>query len=493
MRNSSGFILSLMLCITFPQYLSSDSKDIVVMEGDTPYSQQVWFSSGSGVGLQENYIKEYWDQGYRISSLAYGSSGWTVVMSSDSGYTLQTYYYTENWPADWVDEKLSEGYRLTSFAYGNNMWTVVMSQGTSITSQGWKTCSVTELKATIDDWWTDGYHISGVACIGSDKWLVCVSDNMPYDRQAWSVCNSSESAKDAIYEYWEQGYNLSLLVYGDNRYFIVVSKYDDAHDPIQWYIIDNTLSSDIIKEKWNENLRIACVGGGTDYYTYDNTGYASSQNNTFLPGDGEKIIMQRSDGYPAYIQLTPYYFRDNEGNMLYNCLHTGLRESMGAFSGYCYRHDYDEGGYHVLKKFFYTLSGGGVSLSPVDGQDLKVSVSDGSIVNSYGVVWNIPLDDEQASEIRKNFGKITQWAEYMTGGGHTVPSLPSGNNSGNDSTSGNRKSRCSYCNGTGVCQSCHGRGGYYDWYGYSNEKTWRQCPSCHGSGRCFNCYGSGYL
>ena len=500
MRRIFGFILIFISGMVLQQHIHADSKDIVVMEEDTPYSMQTMFSSGTGNGLQENYIRQYWDMGYRITSLAYGASGWFVVMSTASGYTGQSYNHVKDWPSLWIDEMWGKGYRLTDFAYGNGMWTVVMSQGTSIDSQKWETCRVGDLKEKTTGWWDMGYHISGVACTGPDSWLVSVSDNMPYSAQAWTVCDSIESAKETIYEYWEQGYNLSALVYGDNRYFILVSKHVSGTNPKQWYIIDNKTPLDQIKVQWDENLRITCAGGGTDYLdANDDTGYTAPRNNNFLPGFGEKIMLQMSDGYPSYIEIAPLYFRDETGQVLYYYSNTGMSSCRG-FSGFCYRHDYDEDGYHVLKYYYYSLSG--PLQNPVaklipsgnDDSTLRVSMSDGSITNSHGVVWSIPIDEEQAAEIRKASEKIARWLDNATSGGYIPPASSQGGDAGNgNGSSASRKSRCSFCNGTGVCRSCNGRGGYFDYYGYSSEKTWRQCPSCNGSGRCFNCYGKGHL
>ena len=414
MRSIFGFILIFISGMVLQQHIHADSKDIVVMEEDTPYSMQTMFSSGTGNGLQENYIRQYWDMGYRITSLAYGASGWFVVMSTASGYTGQSYNHVKDWPSLWIDEMWGKGYRLTDFAYGNGMWTVVMSQGTSIDSQKWETCRVGDLKEKTTGWWDMGYHISGVACTGPDSWLVSVSDNMPYDAN-------------------------------------------------------------------------------------DDTGYTAPRNNNFLPGFGEKIMLQMSDGYPSYIEIAPLYFRDETGQVLYYYSNTGMSSCRG-FSGFCYRHDYDEDGYHVLKYYYYSLSG--PLQNPVaklipsgnDDSTLRVSMSDGSITNSHGVVWSIPIDEEQAAEIRKASEKIARWLDNATSGGYIPPASSQGGDAGNgNGSSASRKSSCSFCNGTGVCRSCNGRGGYFDYYGYSSEKTWRQCPSCNGSGRCFNCYGKGHL
>ena len=46
---------------------------------------------------------------------------------------------------------------------------------------------------------------------------------------------------------------------------------------------------------------------------------------------------------------------------------------------------------------------------------------------------------------------------------------------------------CFICQGTGVCQVCHGTGGQY-WY----EMGIQPCGACFGNGRCRSCSGKGY-
>ena len=66
------------------------------------------------------------------------------------------------------------------------------------------------------------------------------------------------------------------------------------------------------------------------------------------------------------------------------------------------------------------------------------------------------------------------------------------NSSGNYSNS--TTTTCRICGGSGVCTSCHGKGGEWRDTGYytgSGNKSWIDCPSCNGSKRCFNCHGTG--
>ena len=66
---------------------------IAVMEQVTPIGMQTYFSSGSGNGLQKDKIKSYWNEDYYVSSAAYGSNGWFVVMSKGLKWTGQSYSY----------------------------------------------------------------------------------------------------------------------------------------------------------------------------------------------------------------------------------------------------------------------------------------------------------------------------------------------------------------------------------------------------------------
>lgn len=46
---------------------------------------------------------------------------------------------------------------------------------------------------------------------------------------------------------------------------------------------------------------------------------------------------------------------------------------------------------------------------------------------------------------------------------------------------------CFNCQGSGICQVCHGTGGQY-WYGIGIQP----CGACGGVGRCIGCHGKGY-
>ena len=56
-------------------------------------------------------------------------------MSSNSGYTRQTYHYASEWPSDWISENYQKGCYVTSITHGDDKWLIVMSEGTGYTDQ----------------------------------------------------------------------------------------------------------------------------------------------------------------------------------------------------------------------------------------------------------------------------------------------------------------------------------------------------------------------
>ena len=74
-----------------------------------------------------------------------------------------------------------------------------------------------------------------------------------------------------------------------------------------------------------------------------------------------------------------------------------------------------------------------------------------------------------------------------------------GASSGANSTSSGSSSaytKCTSCNGSGVCSGCHGKKGSWQRTGYyvgDGSKSWIDCGSCRGSGKCPICYGRGKL
>lgn len=115
----------------------AQDKTIILTETKQPYTSQTWFYSGVGNDLQGDVIKKNWDEGRRITSVAYTKNGWFVTMAKDTGIGAQTYHYSSDWPGDWIKKHWDENYHITSISCNYNKWMIVMSQGSGYTGQTW--------------------------------------------------------------------------------------------------------------------------------------------------------------------------------------------------------------------------------------------------------------------------------------------------------------------------------------------------------------------
>ena len=99
---------------------------MLVSESGLPYAEQSWFAYGSG-DIEQADIMNCWNQGKRIVTAAYTTEGWFVIMAKNTGYTMQTYLVTEQWPEQWIADKTREGYAITSLSRSDKQWLVVLS------------------------------------------------------------------------------------------------------------------------------------------------------------------------------------------------------------------------------------------------------------------------------------------------------------------------------------------------------------------------------
>jgi serine/threonine-protein kinase len=75
-----------------------------------------------------DFIQTKWDEGFRVTDLAYGNENWAMVMTQNSPYGRQAWKTSVAFPGDYIEEKWAEGFHVTSLAYGGGVWAVVLSQ-----------------------------------------------------------------------------------------------------------------------------------------------------------------------------------------------------------------------------------------------------------------------------------------------------------------------------------------------------------------------------
>lgn len=244
--------------------LSANNETLMLCEGGIPCTAQSWFYSGSNNALQEDKIKQGWDDGYRIMSAAYTYNGWFVTMGKGTGYTMQTYNYTTQEPAEWIQQKWSEGYYITSYAGSRTHWLVVMTQGTGYTQQcRLRGVTFADLKPDIDEAYSEGYRVTCATWSGWD-WVIVMSKNSGYAMQTCGIRDWLGTQNDIGSHWSNNDWTLCVLEYnGEGQYFYVLSQYADGHKSNgQNYKLAPANWNDYISERWKEGRYIRYIGGG---------------------------------------------------------------------------------------------------------------------------------------------------------------------------------------------------------------------------------------
>ncbi len=252
----AAFSLAISVC------LSAQNKTIIITESSLPYYSQSWFYSGAGNDLQTSQIKTYWDEGKRITSVAYTTKGWFVTMAQGTGITQQQYKRSESWPNEWISEEWKNDYYITSISRSNKEWLVVMSKGIDFKDQAWKRGSLSELIP----WWYDdkldnGYYITDMAFNGTD-WTLVVSKTSKFYSQGYFFANDDDVLSNIKSKVYDNGYNVHLLEYGDGEFFVVYGNYSKDDSRQQNYIINPSDVNSYISNRWDESHNISYLGGG---------------------------------------------------------------------------------------------------------------------------------------------------------------------------------------------------------------------------------------
>ena len=318
----AGLILAGSVC------LSAQNKTILITESHLPYKSQTWFYSGNGQDLDESKIKSYWDQGKRITSVAYTTNGWFVTMANSSGITMQTYKLSQIWPKDWIKEKWVQDYYITSIARSNKEWLVVMSKGTEFTDQYWSRNTWDNLSSWIREKREQGMSITEMAFDGT-YWTVVVSKTSKISTQGYLFADDSNVVSMIRSEVYDMGYNLHLMDYGDGQFVVVYGNYSENDDRKQSYSINPSDAGSFIQEKWDKSHDIAYIGGGfsetssqslasNTNSTTSNVSGSPSKNQIDLPA---KYLVSHNGMY-GQERIGTFYYLDDGGTSGHARIHT---------------------------------------------------------------------------------------------------------------------------------------------------------------------------
>ena len=242
-------------------HLVAERQAIIVTESDLPYSSQTCFSRSDNSEIRSE-IKKNWDEGRKITSVAYTQNSWFVVMSEGSGINSQSFNISAEWPSDWIKQNWDKNFYITALAYSGSAWFVVMSQDHRFSAQSYNCISVNDLKSWINSMWDTSYRITSTAYWVNNKWMVVMSKVNHIGAQSYHTF-SEDICKKVQNKSWDNSRNIQILNYGGGLYFLVTCEYRENNERDQQYTIRPTNLSQFINESFeNDRQFVAFVGGG---------------------------------------------------------------------------------------------------------------------------------------------------------------------------------------------------------------------------------------
>jgi len=198
-------------------------------------------------------IDQHWNENKEITSVTYAPNFWTVVMSTQTGYTIQSWYLNPTFPEKEIEAGWNAGKSITSAAYGDGSWCIVMSMTDNLSSQGYLLTSSFPTKY-IKEEWDKGKRIT-VLAYGAGQWLVVMTNDKNMNMQSYRSQN--DFPKDHIKEDWDKGYNISSLAYGNGLWVVVMSQETTSREQ-SWKTLE-TFPGDYIKSMYDDAYIISVL------------------------------------------------------------------------------------------------------------------------------------------------------------------------------------------------------------------------------------------
>ena len=208
-------------------------------------------------------IQTGWNNGWHVTSVTGASNGnWTVVMSSRSGYRSQSIGWDSSFPGDFVRESWNDGKRITEIAYTNSTWLVVTSQGSGLRNQryDWTSSPATKM----GEFRNAGHHITDLA-YGGGQWVVVGSSAASFGDQIYTSSGSFPAT--FISENWDDGYRITELAFGNGIWAVVMTEL--LSWPAQGY---TGWTDSAIEGAWNDGRQVLDIVYGDGSYKIVTTG-----------------------------------------------------------------------------------------------------------------------------------------------------------------------------------------------------------------------------
>lgn len=238
----------------------SESKTIIVGNGDLPYTNQIWYC-GEGDSLKLS-VDKYIRQNKYLTSVAYTHYGWLFSAANKTGYTRQVYQLTNTWPSDWIKTNWNRSYRITSLSCSLNEWMIIMSKGSNYQGQAY----VSKKSDEILSWWYSekepDYFVTDLS-FNNGKWLIVSSQTKKYTKQRYLWATINDVQQKIQEEIWDKNCNIQLMEYGGGQYLIFYGA-DSYGKHAQTYWRNTSDISSATNYLQEHTQQIMYIGGGYD-------------------------------------------------------------------------------------------------------------------------------------------------------------------------------------------------------------------------------------
>ena len=188
----------------------------VILSDNAALGRQIWHVGGDS---PKAFIESKWEEGFDVTSVAYGDGHWVVVLSTEADLGMQLWHFSPDSPLDYMQSKWKEGFDVTSLAYGNGGWGIILSDGSQWGQQTWKLAADSP-KSFIESKWEEGFDVTSLA-YGRGSWGVVMSSDSDLGTQTFY--RTPESPVPYLQDKWTQGLDVTSLAYGEGTWAFVMS------------------------------------------------------------------------------------------------------------------------------------------------------------------------------------------------------------------------------------------------------------------------------
>ena len=132
-----------------------------------------------------------------------------LPLSQGTVFTQQKYKLASPWPESWVKEQWNEGYRITELATIDDEWMVILSKDSGIRKQCWE-IHPTYPSDVVHRRWESGLRITCATSV-SDRLCIIMSRYSDYDSQHEVLRRSNAWPSDWVKEMWADNHFLTTI------------------------------------------------------------------------------------------------------------------------------------------------------------------------------------------------------------------------------------------------------------------------------------------